>query len=293
MFPDDEPADRDGAGPCIAVTVMSSFENAEMVANLAAGYNAQPRDINGTCVTVTPVRDKSGVAAEAAAAGFPDLAPEPRPTVWLPDSYTWLAWPARTAARRPCRPRPRASGRPTSCSPCPRRSPRRSAGTPSRRSGRTSSTRPPTPTCGATSATPSGAPSSSARRARSSRPPAKRRCSRPSAPPPAILDGPHRGVGRGRRRCRTTVREHELATSHYMATPEHFLWHARQAERQGLGRGLPLGGHRRREVGLGLQPRHHQPRRRDPHRGRAARGEARSDLPHRRVLRRRQPRRRR
>ena len=30
-----------------------------------------------------------------------------------------------------------------------------------------------------------------------------------------------------------TVREHELATSHYMATPEHFLWHARQADEKG------------------------------------------------------------
>ena len=30
-----------------------------------------------------------------------------------------------------------------------------------------------------------------------------------------------------------TVREHELAVSHYMATPEHFLWHARQAEARG------------------------------------------------------------
>ena len=30
----------------------------------------------------------------------------------------------------------------------------------------------------------------------------------------------------------------------------------------GLGGRLPLGGHRRREVGVGLQPRHHEPRRR-------------------------------
>ena len=30
-----------------------------------------------------------------------------------------------------------------------------------------------------------------------------------------------------------TVREHELATSHYMATPEHFLGHARQADDKG------------------------------------------------------------
>ena len=71
--------------------ILSSFENAEMVENLAAGYNAQPRDINGSCVTVTASREKSGVAAESAAAGFTDLAPEQRPTVWLPDAHTWLS----------------------------------------------------------------------------------------------------------------------------------------------------------------------------------------------------------
>ena len=90
-FPDDVPAAANGAEPCTTVTVMSSFENAEMVGNLAAGYNAQPRDIDGHCVVVSAVRDKSGVAAEAAAAGFPNIAPEARPIVWLPDSYTWLA----------------------------------------------------------------------------------------------------------------------------------------------------------------------------------------------------------
>ena len=90
VFADDVPAAANGAEPCTTVTVMSSFENAEMVANLAAGYNAQPRDINGMCVVIAPVRDKSGVAAEAAAAGFPLLAPEQKPTVWLPDSDTWL-----------------------------------------------------------------------------------------------------------------------------------------------------------------------------------------------------------
>ena len=51
----------------------------------------QPRDINGLVRhRHRPSKDKSGIAAEAAAAGFPDLAPEQRPTVWLPDSHTWL-----------------------------------------------------------------------------------------------------------------------------------------------------------------------------------------------------------
>ena len=46
------------------------------------------------------------------------------------------------------------------------------------------------------------------------------------------LDGPHRGAVEDPA-VQDTVREHELATSHYMATPEHFLWHARQADDKG------------------------------------------------------------
>jgi hypothetical protein len=55
-----------GAEPCTTVTVLSSFENSEMVSRLVEGYNAQPRDVNGTCVTVVATRDKSGLAAEDA-----------------------------------------------------------------------------------------------------------------------------------------------------------------------------------------------------------------------------------
>ena len=72
-----------------------------MVANLAAGYNAQPRDVNGIVRDGRRRRsDKSGVAAEAAAADFPHLAPEARPTVWLPDAYTWLVAGPRERRRR-------------------------------------------------------------------------------------------------------------------------------------------------------------------------------------------------
>ena len=85
---------------------------------------------------------------------------------------------------------------------------------------------------GATSVTPSGEPSNSARRARSSRAPAKRRCSART----------RSAAGSGGDLTRDEildpdvteeVRQHELATSHYMATPEHFLWHARQSEDKG------------------------------------------------------------
>lgn len=90
-FPADRPAAAAGSGPCIAVTVLSSFENAEMAANLAAGYNARPRDIDSRCVTVTTTKDKSGVAASRAAAGFAELGAEQRPTVWMPDASSWLS----------------------------------------------------------------------------------------------------------------------------------------------------------------------------------------------------------
>ena len=70
-FPEDEPAATAGAQPCTTATVLSSLENFEMVSRLVAGYNAQPRDIDGRCVTLAATRDKSGLAAEDAAAGFP------------------------------------------------------------------------------------------------------------------------------------------------------------------------------------------------------------------------------
>jgi len=91
VFPEDEPAAAAGAAPCTTVTVLSSLENAEMVTKLVEGYNAQPRNIDGTCVTIVPAKDKSGLAAEDAAVGFPDRAEGARPTVWIPDASSWLA----------------------------------------------------------------------------------------------------------------------------------------------------------------------------------------------------------
>jgi Ca-activated chloride channel family protein len=91
VFPEDEPAATAGAAPCTTVTVLSSLENSEMVAALVEGYNAAPRDVDGTCVTVVAKEDKSGLAAEDAATGFTDAAEDARPTVWIPDSSSWLA----------------------------------------------------------------------------------------------------------------------------------------------------------------------------------------------------------
>lgn len=101
VFPADAPASVAGAEPCVPVRVLSSLENAEMVSALVAGYNAQPRDIGGHCATAAATKDKSGPAAEDVAAGFPDLAEADRPSVWLPDASTWLDLAADEGAKLP------------------------------------------------------------------------------------------------------------------------------------------------------------------------------------------------
>ena len=90
-FPDDEPAATPGSDPCIAVPVLSSLENSEMVAKLVEGYNAQPRDVDGSCVTLTATKEKSGLVAEEAAASFKDVPEDKRPIIWMPDSSSWLS----------------------------------------------------------------------------------------------------------------------------------------------------------------------------------------------------------
>jgi Ca-activated chloride channel family protein len=231
VFPDDVPAAANGAEPCTTVTVMSSFENAEMVANLAAGYNAQPRDVNGMCVVVAPVRDKSGVAADAAAAGFPLLAAEQRPTVWLPDSGTWLglaradgasAVPAHAESVGSSNivlamPVPLAEAIGWSTEPPGWNDVFESAadanlwsdlGHPEWGAFKLGKTSPIVATSGEAAMFASFGTASGDLEGLSA----------------AVIAEPT---------VQSAVREHELATSHYMATPEHFLWHARQAEDQG------------------------------------------------------------
>lgn len=91
VFAEDEPAAAAGAAPCTTVTVLSSLENSEMVSRLVEGYNAEPRDVDGACVTVVATKDKSGLSAEDAAVGFTDLPEDQRPTAWIPDASSWLA----------------------------------------------------------------------------------------------------------------------------------------------------------------------------------------------------------
>lgn len=90
VFPDDEPAAASGAEPCTTVRVLSSLENSEMVSRLVDGYNAKPRDVDGSCVTVIATADKSGLAAEDATHSFSGLPEDQRPTVWVPDASSWI-----------------------------------------------------------------------------------------------------------------------------------------------------------------------------------------------------------
>ncbi|MGC5223522.1 VWA domain-containing protein [Micromonospora sp. DT81.3] len=232
VFPEDAPAASAGTQPCIPLTVLSSFENAEMVANLAAGYNAEPRSINGSCVVVTPMREKSGVAADALVAGFPDTAPEQRPSVWLPDARTWLSLAqAKGAAAVPASdptsvgtssivlamPTPLAETIGWDWEPPTWDEVFDAAGDATLwadaghaewgafKLGKTS---PLVATSGEAAMFASFGAAHGALDAVTAQ----------SIADPAVAE---------------EVRRHELATSHYMATPEHFLWHARQAEQSG------------------------------------------------------------
>ncbi|MFD5863808.1 substrate-binding domain-containing protein [Agromyces sp. NPDC127015] len=91
VFPADQPSAVDGKKPCIALTVLSSNENAELIARLVDGYNAQPRSVDGRCVDATVTKQTSSTAATAAAGGFPGTAADDKPTVWVPDASSWLA----------------------------------------------------------------------------------------------------------------------------------------------------------------------------------------------------------
>jgi Ca-activated chloride channel family protein len=232
VFPDDEPAAVAGAGRCIAVPVVSSFENAEMVANLVAGYNAQPRDVNGLCVSVSSTRDKSGVVAETAAAGFAEVAPEQRPTVWLPDASTWLSLAranggdavvpegATSVASSDivlAMPEPLAQAIGWYESAPSWQDVFAAAGDATLWSDlghdewgafKLGKTSPLVATSGEAAMFASFGTAEG-----------------------SIDELSAAGVGDAS--VQDVVREHELATSHYMATPEHFLWHARQAEQSG------------------------------------------------------------
>jgi Ca-activated chloride channel homolog len=97
-LPQDSPASAAGATPCTELRVLASLENADMLQTLATAYAERPRDVSGHCVTVVVTKQKSGLAAADAASGFADMAAGQRPTMWLPDSAAWLAVARATTA---------------------------------------------------------------------------------------------------------------------------------------------------------------------------------------------------
>ncbi|MFE5670528.1 substrate-binding domain-containing protein [Agromyces sp. NPDC056523] len=232
VFPADTPAPTPGAEPCTTVRALSSFENAEMVSTLAEAYNAEPRAVDGSCVTVVPTRDKSGVAAEEAAVGFTELPEDERPTLWIPDANSWLGT-AREAGGSANVPE---EGESLGSSDIVLAMPEELAAAigwddeppswsdvfataddeevwndldhPEWGEFKLGKTSPLVASSGeaAMLASYGSAAGSVAELSADD-----------------IADD----------EITAEVQEHELATSHYMATPEHFLWHARQAEDQG------------------------------------------------------------
>ncbi|GAA1790484.1 hypothetical protein GCM10009712_42150 [Pseudarthrobacter sulfonivorans] len=89
-LPQDSPAAVAGASPCLSLNILTSLENADMVRAVAAEYAAKPRSVDGKCVTPTVSQEKSGIAGGKVAAQFPGVPAGDRPSVWLPDSSAWL-----------------------------------------------------------------------------------------------------------------------------------------------------------------------------------------------------------
>lgn len=227
-FAADTPAGAAGAGPCTTVRVLSSFENAEMVEKLAAGYNAAPRDIDGLCVTVTASKAKSGTAAEDAAASFARFPADQRPTLWLPDSSMWLAAAGDDA--------PVGETASVAYSDIVPAMPHSLAA--AIRWDEKAPTWAELIAAGADAGTwaDHGRHELGAFKLGKTSPLVATSGAAAMLAAYGVAGG---GVGEVTSsdvqdaEVRSAVHEQELATSHYMATPEHFLWHARQAETKG------------------------------------------------------------
>lgn len=231
VLPEDRPAASAGAAPCVPLNVLASLENADMVRSLAAAYIAKPRSVDGKCISVNVSQEKSGVAATGMAGGFASIAAAERPAVWLPDSTAWL----RVAEDR--------------------------AGSTVRHDGASVARSGIVVAMPASMAKAIGwdtkAPSWAEVFAMSKDPGVWERLGHADwgkfkfgkASPTVSTSGlmgllASYGVAGGNLKDIQTaqltqpsviskVKEGELSTSHYMATPEHFLWHARQADDAG------------------------------------------------------------
>jgi Ca-activated chloride channel family protein len=97
----DSPAAVAGASPCISFSILTSLENADMARALVSDYTAKPRSVDGKCVTPTVTEETSGAAARKVAAQFTGVPPGDRPSIWLPDSSAWLGIAREGAGARP------------------------------------------------------------------------------------------------------------------------------------------------------------------------------------------------
>lgn len=242
VLPQDHPAATAGAAPCVPLNVLASLENADMVRSLAAAYQAKPRSVEGKCVTVNVTQEKSGVAAIRRASQFASTPAADRPAVWLPDSTAWLRVAEDKAVA-------------TGSTLPPDRSPNAASDTASvARSGIVVAM--PASMAKAIGWD-SKAPSWADVFAAAKDPGVWERLGHADwgkfkfgkASPTVSTSGlmglvASYGVAGGNLRdikgdqlsepsVISKVKDGELSTSHYMATPEHFLWHARQADDAG------------------------------------------------------------
>ncbi|NUP59071.1 MAG: solute-binding protein, partial [Pseudarthrobacter sp.] len=231
-LPQDNPAATPGSPPCISLGILTSLENADMVQALADAYTAKPRSVEGRCVTPSVSREKSGSAAGKVAARFPGVPAGEKPAVWLPDSSAWL----------------RIAGQPSGGSP---------AGQEGTSVARSAVVVAMPETMAAALGWDGKPPSWSEVFALAGEPDVWQRLGHGDwgkfkfgkASPLVSTSGLMAlaasygsaggslegldGMDLGAQSLMEKVRAVELGTSHYMATPEHFLWHARQADDAG------------------------------------------------------------
>jgi Ca-activated chloride channel homolog len=222
-----------GAAPCTDVRVLASLENADLLRALARGYAGDRRNVGGRCVSVSVTAEKSGLAEADAGKGFPALPAGLRPTVWVPDSTGWLdlARADGAAARSGL-----DSGQSIAQSAVVLAMPASVADAIGWRS--------PAPTWAQILAT-AGDADAWARRGHSEWGTFKLGKTSPQVATSGLLGMlASYGVAAGgleslsaadleRRDISAKVHAAELSVTHYMATPEHFLWHVRQAEDSG------------------------------------------------------------
>ena len=80
----------DARGSCATLTVVSSQEKSNLLADAAKEYNATPPKGTGQCFRVDIRQVASGTAEAALARGWDEHADGPRPDVWSPAATTWV-----------------------------------------------------------------------------------------------------------------------------------------------------------------------------------------------------------